>query len=169
MAVHFYQQFQIISQPDPADPEKIVQLIQPGSHALFAGGVVMDVAIGLDAITVASLQQSQDHQPLPSPIVVKALLDTGCNVTSIDKKIAETLNLKVRGYAQVYTANGLADNSQHLVSFGFPGTGLKGINVLNVQTVNLTGQPFGILIGRDIMSNWAITYNGPAGFVSIAD
>lgn len=30
-------------------------------------------------------------------------------------------------------------------------------------------QPFQVLIGRDLMSSWMITYNGLAGFVSISD
>jgi len=166
MSIISILKFNVISQPDPTDPNRIIQSPQLGHHALFSGGIVMDIVIGIDAITA---QSSQDESPIPSPIAAKALVDTGCTITSIDNALATTLNLKIRGYNTIHTANGIATANQHQVSLAFPGTNLKGRQTHTVQTANLTGQPFQVLIGRDLMASWLITYNGPAGFVSIAD
>lgn len=172
MTVQCYQQFRIISQPDPRDPTKTIQILEGGAHALFSGGVLLDVAVGIDAVT-ANTFRVQNKKTVPPPIRVKALLDSGCTVTSIDQELAKKLNLKTIGFNQVFTANGPVQSPLHVVSLAFPGVApgptLKGIDLLTVQTVNLAGQQFGVLIGRDIMSRWAIHYNGPAGFISIAD
>jgi hypothetical protein len=158
--------FNVISQPDPANPSRIIQSPQLGHHALFSGGIVMDIVIGVDAITV---QSSHGENPIPPPIAVKALVDTGCTITSIDNSLVTALGLKVRGYNPIHTANGTTIASQHQVSLAFPGTNLAGRQIHTVQTANLTGQPFLVLIGRDLMASWSVTYNGPAGFVSISD
>lgn len=157
----------MITQPDPSNPVRTQIQVQPGPHGLFSGGIVMDMVIGVDSITAQSLQTS--NIPVPAPVTTRALVDTGCTITSIDNSIVSALQLKTRGYTQTYTANGLMNVSQHQVSFGFPGTNLTGRQVQTVQAVDLSGQPFGILLGRDIMMSWSITYNGTTGFVCIAD
>lgn len=166
MSITSFLRFNVISQPDPANPSKLIQSAQLGPHALFSGGVAMDLLVGVDAITAQTLQGAGS---LPSPIRVKALLDTGCTITSIDNALVAALNLKVRGYNPIHTANGTITASQHQVSLAFPGTALTGRSTHTVQAANLTGQAFQVLIGRDLMATWTITYNGPAGFVSIAD
>lgn len=165
MTVAYFSQFYVQISPDPTDPTKQHVSVKHGPDGLYSGGIVMEVAIGIDAVS----QSQNKGNPLPEPIIVKALVDTGCTITSIDRSIVSALNLMVRGYSQTFTANGSAQVSNHLVSIDFPGIGLRGKPVHQVQAVDLTGQPFQMLVGRDLMAAWAITYNGPAGFVSIAD
>lgn len=167
MAIVTYFQFNVLTQPDPTNPLRTIMQVQPGPHGLFSGGVVMDVVIGVDSITANALQAS--NVTVPSPMTAKALVDTGCTITSIDTAIVSALNLTVRGYTQTHTANGPVNVTQHQVSIGFPGINLTGRQIQTVQTVNLSGQPYGMLIGRDIMISWSITYNGTTGFVCIAD
>lgn len=166
MAIITFYQFNVLTQPNPADPTKAIINVQPGPHGLYSGGIMMDVVIGVDSITAQSLQTS--NIPVPSPITAKALVDTGCTITSIDTGIVSALQLKTRGYTQTHTANGLMNVGQHQISLNFP-IDLKGRHVQTVQSVNLSGQPFQVLIGRDIMASWLISYNGTTGFVSIAD
>lgn len=168
MGIANYFQFNVFSQPDPHNPQNTVMQIQPGVHGLFSGGLVMDILIGIDEVTARSYQ-TELNQPIATPVVAKALFDTGCTITSIDHSIITSLGLKTRGYTQTATANGEMRVSQHLVSLSFPGVNLKNKPLHTVQSVNLEGQPFKVLIGRDLMASWTITYNGPAGFVSIAD
>jgi len=167
MPIINYLKFNVISQPDPKNRENIIQQVQLGPHALFSGGVVMDLEISID-IETAQLLREQSI-PLPSPVIIKGLFDTGCTITSIDNSIISKLNLKNRGFVQIHTANGSVKSTQHIAGLSFPGTMLKEKSAHLVQAVNLSGQPFQALIGRDLMSSWAITYNGPAGFVSISD
>lgn len=165
MSVAYFSQFQVQIVPDPTDSTRQRISVQHGPHGLFSGGIVLEVALGIDAVTLAQNTES----PIQKPIIVKGLVDTGCTITSIDESVVSALNLKVRGIGQTLTANGPAQVSNHLVSIDFPGIGLRGRPVHQVQSVNLSGQPFQVLIGRDLMASWSITYNGPAGFVSIAD
>lgn len=167
MAIITYYQFNVLTQPDPTNPTNTLVQVQPGPHGLFSGGIMMDIVIGVDSITAQSLQAS--NIPVPSPITSKALVDTGCTITSIDSSIVSALQLKTRGYTQTHTANGPTSVSQHQISLNFPGTNLTGRQIQTVQSVNLAGQPFGVLIGRDLMASWSITYNGTTGFVCIAD
>jgi len=167
MAVVTYFQFNVLTQPDPANPQNTLLQVQPGPHGLFSGGVVMDIVIGVDAITTQSLLSS--NILVPTPLSVKALIDTGCTITSIDNALVHTLGLRIRGYNQTHTANGMMNVSQHQVSLHFAGTNLSGRPVQTVQAVDLSGQPYGMLIGRDLMMSWSLTYNGTTGFVCIAD
>jgi len=167
MPIAHYFNFNVISQPDPANRENTIQTFQFGPHGLFAGGIVMDLEISIDVETMRILQST--GFALPSPMIAKGLFDTGCTITSIDDSIISNLNLKTRGYVDVATANGQTKVTQHIIALSFPGTNLRGKTTHLVQAANLSEQPFKVLIGRDLMSTWAITYNGPAGFVSIAD
>lgn len=167
MAIVTYYQFNVLTQPDPSDPQQTLIHVQPGPHGLFSGGIIMDILIGIDSITAQSLQSADI--PVPPPFTAKALVDTGCTITSIDNSIVSALNLIPRGYSQTGTANGIATVTNHLVSIEFPRTNLTGRLIHQVQSVSLTGQPFHVLIGRDLMASWNISYNGTAGFVSICD
>jgi predicted aspartyl protease len=169
MAIQNYFNFNIIRTSHPSNPGQDIINVQTdsGAHALYSGGLIIDMVVGIDYITSESLHKQ--GQKAPIPVVIRALLDTGCTKTAIDLKLVESLNLKPISYSKVHTANGAVDVTNHLVSIGFPGTGLKGKILHEVGSANLAGQTFQALIGRDVMSSWVITYNGIAGFVSIAD
>lgn len=167
MAIVNIFQFKVFTQPDPKSPGDIIVNVQPGAHGLFSGGVILDMAIGVDSVTAQAMQSQ--GLTVPTPVVIKALLDTGCTVTSIDAGLVTTLGLKTNGFTKTATANGIATTSQHSISLAFPGTKLSGKTLHEVQSVNLKGQPFAALIGRDLMSRWNISYNGSTGFVSIGD
>lgn len=167
MGIANYQTFHVTVMPDPSNPNSQKIHIKPGTDSLFSGGVVMDILVGIDMVTATQLKDR--GLAIPEPIPVKALLDTGCTTTSIDRSVAEKLGLKAIGFVQSLTANGPMQCNQHLVSIQFPGIDIKGKPVHTIYTVDLIGQPIDALIGRDLMSKWKITYNGIAGFVSIAD
>lgn len=164
MSIYCNSQFHVQLIPDPNDPSKNQLKIQHGPNGLFAGGIILDLAVGIDAISQASTAEN-----LQDPKIVKALVDTGCTITSIDSSLITALNLQTRGFQRTITANGSILTSLHFVSIDFPGSGLRGKPTHQVQAVNLSEQSFQVLIGRDLMTSWSITYNGPAGFVSISD
>ncbi|MBL7545989.1 MAG: aspartyl protease family protein [Bdellovibrionaceae bacterium] len=167
MAIFTQIKFQVRHVPDPANPTQVQSHFTIGPQGLFAGGIVMDMVIAVDAVTAQTMQNG--NQIIPSPISAKALVDTGCTVTSIDQSIAQQLGLVVRGMTTTHTAAGPTNSSQYFIAFSFPGTNLQGRTFHQVQSVNLTGQPFQVLIGRDLMASWSINYNGPSGYVSISD
>jgi hypothetical protein len=74
MAIVNYIQFQVFNQPDPTQPGKTLVQVQTGPHGLYSGGLVMELAIGIDDVTAQALPAGT---PPPSPIIVKGLFDTG--------------------------------------------------------------------------------------------
>lgn len=167
MAILNLAQFQFQTQPDPKIPGNTLVSVSPGARALFHGGVVVDISIGLDKHSAEARRKAREL--VPAPKIVKALVDTGCNVTSVDHSVLSTLGLKTRGMVQTGTANGATTATQHSVEIGFPGTQLRSYPLLFVSSVNLSGQPIQALIGRDILAQWVMVYNGPFASVSISD
>ena len=167
MAIFFQIKFQVRHIRNPANPGQTQTQLEVGPHSLFAGGIVMDMALAIDEVTSQSMRSG--NQTVPTAVTAKALVDTGCTITLIDDSIVQQLGLTVRGYTTTHTAAGPINSGQYFVALSFPGTKLQGRTLHRVQSVNLAEQPFKILIGRDLMASWNINYNGLAGFISIAD
>jgi hypothetical protein len=114
-------------------------------------------------------------------LAVMAHFDTGASTTSIDIKIAEFLNLEPLGVLPGFTASGVSEMLSYLVDISFPSAPLAPFPNLNVCSCKLpfaltptgpdymTPVNFGVLIGRDIMSEWNIVWNGPTSSVFISD
>jgi hypothetical protein len=114
-------------------------------------------------------------------VLVMALLDTGATRTCISDVIAQMLELKVTGYSPIQTAGGTKNFPDYMVDVLFPNHSLKGFEDWMVGSCNLpyTENPssghvmaktnFGVLIGRDMMRQWNIVWNGPTSSVFISD
>ncbi|MDA8054694.1 MAG: retropepsin-like aspartic protease [Thermoplasmatales archaeon] len=137
-----------------------------GAGILINNGVIMNVAILPDMLTVSTLQ-SQNISI--QPFLGTALIDTGASGLAIDTSIARNLGLKKKGFAYNQTANGQRVSPVYFVQLTFPGTTLRSFDMLRATEVNLGNQQFRCLIGRETMANWHIHYNGQTGQVSIAD
>jgi len=141
--------------------------MEAGRTYLRDHGIIIQVEIGVDNQTAEALRQ-QGH-PVPASVTCSALIDTGASNLAIDPTIAQQLGLRRTGTRPTYTANGPRDSVVYAVSLDFPGTTLNTFEVLEAMDCNLTGQPFQCLIGRDVMSNWHMHYNGQTGTITIAD
>jgi len=115
--------------------------------------------------------------PQPKSIMVIAHFDTGASVTCIDEKIVRELELVPVEVGIMQTAQGSATAKKYLVNISFPNTGLRDYT-LNVSDSNLPyngsatdmgPQNYGVLLGRDIMANWNIVWNGPTSTVLVSD
>ena len=115
-------------------------------------------------------------------MTVMAHLDTGASLTSIDKRIAQQLGLVSTGSGHIATASGSVTVPNYAVDIAFLNTSLRGIQNLQVTSCQLPhfnlsiavqnpSNPanFGVLIGRDIMPLWHITWHGPTSTVFISD
>lgn len=132
--------------------------------------------------STASAFLSVANPPARKNIAVMAHFDTGASLTSIDHSLATHLELVSTGQQRVSTAGGFAVVNNYAVDVGFIGSQLKGIQNLQISSCQLPhfnlqnclanpNQPqnFGVLIGRDLMSRWNITWNGPTSTVFISD
>lgn len=119
---------------------------------------------------------SDSNLPIPPPQVGLALIDTGATFTAVHEPALQALGLNPVGVVQTGTANGPIQQSQYPAKMSLPGMGfavglnqVTGCNLSN-QTIPMETGPAQLiaLIGRDILKNCVLTYNGPAGFWSLA-
>jgi gag-polyprotein putative aspartyl protease len=107
----------------------------------------------------------------PKPRSVTALIDTGASVTVISRTFANYCKLFQTGEGGVFTTlAGRASCGEHAGSLSFPGTTLRPIDSHRIVSANFVGERnYACLIGRDILRNWLITFDGPNKRVTITD
>ena len=140
----------------------------PVLTAAFQAGVpLVRIAVGVSEPRQGALQAVS--QPIPDPQGCLALLDTGASHSCVDPTILAALGLSPTGSVSVLTASSgttphacrqfdvalviFMDNQQiHLASLTIP-----------VMELDLVNQGFGALIGRDVLSQGLLVYNGKRG------
>ena len=148
------------------------QPIQPSPASLAAMGPLIQIQIEVPSALAESLRLT--NQPIPNPVDGVALIDTGATITSIHADILTGLGIQPIGIANVGTAGGPQQQSTYPARFTFPGTNLPGFELSQVIGCNLTGQmapgqrPIIGLIGRDVLANAVLVYNGSAGMFSLS-
>jgi hypothetical protein len=146
--------------------------VTPSPQALAASGPIIRVQIEVASALAQSLQAT--NQPIPTPVLGVALIDTGASITSFDASVVTQLAINPNGLAMVGTAGGPQQQLTYQARFSFPGTPLPGFEHPRVLGCNLTGQtvlnqqPMIALIGRDILARAVLVYNGSAGMFSLS-
>jgi hypothetical protein len=107
----------------------------------------------------------------PEPRTITALIDTGSPFTVVSKIFANYCKLfQTSPDAKVKTLGGSVMCGEHAGSVTFPGTDLRPIDGLRIVSGDfLRERNFSGLIGRDILQNWYITFDGRRKFVTIED
>jgi hypothetical protein len=137
---------------DQADPGPCIDVIITNSRAVIDAGR----AIGLE---------------YPAPRPMRALLDTGASVTVISKVFANSCKLFQTSEGSEITAIGATHRcGEHAGAISFPGTTLRPLDVVRIVSAEFAKQrSYAILIGRDILRNWVITFDGRSRRVAIED
>jgi hypothetical protein len=106
------------------------------------------------------------------------LIDTGATYTCVHEPLLVALGLPPINVIQSGTANGPVQQNVYAARVNFPQIGWD-VGLIQVIGVNLAGQmtpashgltPFAIvaLIGRDLLAQCSLHWEGPAGFWSIS-
>ena len=111
---------------------------------------------------------------MPTPVPGLALIDTGATLSAVDATVVQQLGVQPVGLANVGTAGGQQQQATYPARFTFPGTGLPNIDFGQLLGANLTGQivaahqqPLIALLGRDILQQFILIYNGPVGMFTL--
>jgi len=113
-----------------------------------------------------SVQENLKKQGKDTPAVsVSALIDTGASCTVITPRVAEQLALKQTGFKRIFTAH--PEEQLRPVYYGFIIFSWGHGNEIPIVSCDL--KEFDCLIGRDILSQWYLTYNGQHGSFVICD
>lgn len=113
-------------------------------------------------------QWSKVEHVLPVPQVGVALIDTGASRTCVDRQAVSALAIPPIGVERVYTPQGNEDQYKYPARISFPGTTLPSVEYGSVFGAQLREQGLIALIGRDLLSHFVFTYNGPGGLITLA-
>jgi hypothetical protein len=137
---------------EPGDPGPCIDVIVMNSPELIRAGL----EIGFE---------------YPKPQKVRALIDTGAALSVISKKFADYCKLRQTGAnTEIIGLGGTHRCDEHAGSISFPGTALQSIDTMRFISANFVKtRHHSCLIGRDILQNWRITFDGPGKRVVIED
>jgi predicted aspartyl protease len=92
-----------------------------------------------------------------------ALIDTGAQRTILAPEAVEKLGLSKIDETTLIRVGGEAKADVYAASLQFPYTGFSTIEMIAVPCCELPHPLFRCLIGRDVLSRWILTYDGPVG------
>lgn len=139
-------------------------------------GAVVDVSVGLTAANMQTLRAA--GQPIPQPISLRAMIDTGAEVTCVDTGALASLLAVGLSPSRIILANlpasvGLNATREYFVT-------LSVINPVNTPRSDLVlrnhpiiEQPlrqlgYEALLGRDVLEHCMLVYDGPGRSVTLA-
>jgi hypothetical protein len=107
----------------------------------------------------------------PEPRQMRALLDTGASVTVISRIFADNCKLFQTNEGSEITAIGQTHRcAEHAGAISFPGTKLRPLDPIRIVSAAFPkARHYAILIGRDILRNWVITFDGRSKRVTITE
>jgi hypothetical protein len=141
--------------------------------SLGPDGALVDLLVGLSRPEVRRRRLAGN--PVPAPIAIRALLDTGAECTCIDPQALTplTLPLKGVGLANVPAAGGLVGTSQHDASLTVVHpSGTAALNLVlpewPVCLLSLGHLGYQALIGRDVLNRFLFVYDGAGQTYTLA-
>ena len=107
----------------------------------------------------------------PAPRRMRALLDTGASITVISRIFADNCKLFQTSEGSEITAVGHTLRcAEHAGAISFPGTKLRPLDPIRIVSAAFPkARHYAILIGRDILRNWVISFHGRSKRVTITD
>jgi predicted aspartyl protease len=126
------------------------------SASLERAGPVIEITVGVPVEREAALRAA--GEPVPRPILLPALIDTGSTVTVVRTEVLRGLGLPMASVRSVHTASQrsvLCD--AYLVHLTFP----EGHSVeTEAVGLPLSGQHVDALLGRDVLAGMRLLYLG---------
>ena len=137
---------------------------------LDPNGPLLEVLVGVSKPRSEAIQNAGES--LPSPVRVRGLIDTGASCTCIDPSVFESLKIPPTGSVGISTPSTGANHhtcNQYDISLGLVHPDLVyTIHTLPVVESHLSNQGIGALIGRDVLANCLLVYNGHINAYTLA-
>lgn len=133
------------------------------------------LAIEIHVPTAIAQQLSAANKPIPAPATGYALVDTGATLTCVHEPILKALGLNPVGPITSGTAAGMVQQNAYAAQIRIPSNGyvadlapVGGVD-LSGQVVQMQGNPPLIaLLGRNLLMQGVLVYNGSAGVWSFS-
>jgi hypothetical protein len=137
---------------------------------LVADGAVVDLLVGVSEPRRLALVAA--NQPVPAPVQIRALIDTGASVTCIEDSAIQPLGLIPTGIAQMVTpSTGAAPVAcnQYDVSLLLIHPALARLfPAAPIIECKPLSPNFRALLGRDLLAHCLFVYDGQANRFSLA-
>lgn len=126
-------------------------------------GPIIDLYVGVSAPRLVAIQQA--GQTAPTPILAKGLVDTGASHTAVDVSIIDGFGLSAKRLASVITpttgAKPVKCHTYDVAIYVPIGSTAPWAKVAHeVTRAELKHQGFEVLIGRDILAESVLIYDG---------
>ncbi len=134
------------------------------TFAVGPEGLSLPVLIGLDS-TAAQVLVARGAA-IPRPQLVRALVDTGSDLTAVSPQVLANLGAKAGRVARTYTAGGVVRTPTFYVSLSIPPPAGTPIPLLVVPRLRVTRLTFAlpdldVLIGLDVVLRYHLHIDGP--------
>ena len=107
-------------------------------------------------------------KPVPPPEKGRALIDTGATFSAVENSVMTRLGVPPVGIMRLGTADGQHMANQYPAKFTLLlGGGSFSFESTRASGVNMAGQPYIALIGRDLLASVVMIYNGGLGIVTL--
>lgn len=137
------------------------QLLPPAQGLQLVGPIIPATLHMLDA------HRTKAEASPPAPVAGNVLIDTGASTTCLDAGAAQRAGLPIVGNGKMNSAT----HDNHAVPL-FAGmlrlTNFGDLPVENAMGANLGNQGIIALLGRDVLRNCILVYNGIGGSVTLA-
>lgn len=137
------------------------------------GGPILNAVVTVSQPKATALQAAQ--QALPAPVTIRALVDTGASCTCVDPSVLQSLQLTPTGSASMFTpSTGAAPAAADQYDVGLAIFAAANQVPLFLPTVAviaadlLQAQGIHALIGRDILGQCVLHYNGATASFTLA-
>jgi predicted aspartyl protease len=137
--------------------------------SLQRDGAILPIGIGVSEERKKILES--DGLPVGVPIHVRGLIDTGASGTCVDERILKKLGLTPSGSVSIHTPStkGVAvDVDQYDVSIVLFDQHEQNLSFGTIPVIESTFDDCEILIGRDILQQVLLIYDGIAGQFTVA-
>ena len=98
-----------------------------------------------------------------------ALIDTGAQRTVLALEAVQRVGLSKINEADLRVVGGIIKADVYIASMQFPRCRFRAIEVIEVSCCELPHPAYRCLLGRDVLSRWIFTYDGPVGTWKISE
>ena len=137
-----------------------------------AGAPVIDAVVYVSPERIVALHAA--NKPVPNPIQIRDLIDTGASCTCVDPSVMKDLEIEARGKAAVHTPSTKGKAPHEANQFDVvvvipvsPGSPPLISGTIPVIEAELEHQGYKALIGRDILSKCLLYFDGKGKFFTL--